>query len=189
MIQPDDILVINTFLSVEECQTILDFAENFGFKPATVKTGSGDKLLSQIRNNERIDFEDETLTTTLWKRVQEHLPLSKGVEATGLDRHLRVYKYSQGQRFKRHKDGSVKGEGTQTQLSFLIFLSEDFSGGQTSFREYSGKGDDRKEVRFDLSPKIGMALLFPHEKWHEGLEVEDGIKYVLRTDVQYPEHS
>ena len=42
-----------------------------------------------------------------------------------------------------------------------------------------------------LRPVAGAALLFPHGRWHEGREVQEGRKVVLRTDLPYqavPDH-
>jgi hypothetical protein len=36
-----------------------------------------------------------------------------------------------------------------------------------------------------VRPKQGMALLFLHDLYHEGSEVTQGVKYVLRSDIMY----
>jgi len=36
-----------------------------------------------------------------------------------------------------------------------------------------------------IEPRAGMALLFQHRLLHEGSEVTDGVKYVVRSDVMY----
>ena len=64
----------------------------------------------------------------------------------------------------------------------LVYLNEGFGGGAT--RLY-GAGD-----AVDVVPATGAALLFPHghhadSVFHEGRAAEDGVKYVLRTDVLY----
>jgi hypothetical protein len=40
-----------------------------------------------------------------------------------------------------------------------------------------------------IQPQLGMALIFPHRLLHRGVEVESGIKYILRTDVMYSENA
>ena len=59
-------------------------------------------------------------------------------------------------------------------LSFLIYLNDDFQGGETEFRKIT-----------TVVPKKGMALVFMHNLRHEGKEVLSGTKYVLRTDIMY----
>ncbi|WP_255405155.1 2OG-Fe(II) oxygenase [Tenacibaculum sp. MAR_2010_89] len=88
---------------------------------------------------------------------------------------FRVYKYSSGQRFKMHIDGSFKRNLNEESLfSFLIYLNDDFEGGETEFRKL-----------FTISPKKGTALVFKHRLMHEGKEIISGIKYILRTDIMY----
>ena len=55
----------------------------------------------------------------------------------------------------------------------MIYLNDDFEGGETSFDTISIKGEK------------GMMLIFLHSLSHEGKEVTKGIKYVLRTDIMY----
>lgn len=40
-----------------------------------------------------------------------------------------------------------------------------------------------------VQPKEGMALVFMHSIWHEGVVVCSGNKYVLRTNVMYKQVS
>ncbi|MEM1134219.1 MAG: 2OG-Fe(II) oxygenase [Bacteroidota bacterium] len=58
-------------------------------------------------------------------------------------------------------------------MTFMIYLNEDFKGGETKFDEIT------------IKPKTGTALCFIHEQKHEGCFVISGVKYVIRTDVMY----
>ena len=55
----------------------------------------------------------------------------------------------------------------------MVYLNENFSGGETELQGYN------------IQPKTGTALLFPHALLHQGNAVLSGTKYVLRTDVMY----
>jgi prolyl 4-hydroxylase len=57
----------------------------------------------------------------------------------------------------------------------MIYLNEDFAGGETTFPEWD----------VCITPKTGMMLLFRHELLHAGEAVTRGRKYVLRSDVMY----
>lgn len=72
-----------------------------------------------------------------------------------------------------HKDGPWHENGLSSQLTLLVYLNDDFSGGNTDFRD------------FQVAPVPGTALLFIHDTWHEGSAVMQGTKYVLRSDVLY----
>lgn len=165
---------IPQFLSEAECLSLIALAESDGFSIATVRTSSGPQLLPAIRNNQRAMLHAPTWRDLLWQRLQAaELPLLDGEHACGLPKDLRFYKYSPGQKFKMHKDGPWREDGLQSKLSFLVYLNQEFSGGATDFRE------------FKIQPSTGDALLFIHDTWHEGQAVEQGCKYVLRSDVMY----
>jgi len=55
----------------------------------------------------------------------------------------------------------------------MVYLNDDFSGGETKFDDVL------------IKPRSGMALMFIHELKHESLPIMVGTKYVLRSDVFY----
>jgi len=61
----------------------------------------------------------------------------------------------------------------QTASSFIVYLNDDFTGGETAV------------MQSVIRPKSGMAFFFLHELPHEGRPVISGTKYVMRTDVMY----
>jgi hypothetical protein len=131
-------------------------------------------MMQNIRNNERARFESPAWIERLWLRLSKvPLPALDGQVAMALPKELRFYKYSPGQRFKMHKDGSWSEAGLTSKLTLLVYFNDDFLGGETDFRD------------FKIAPRRGTALLFIHDTWHEGLMVTVGMKYVLRSDVLY----
>jgi len=181
-----EIFTIAELFTRDECADLIKRAESIGFAAASVRTHDGPKMLTHIRNNERVNLDDETLAAEMWLRIEALCPEFDGQTAQGVDHKLRFYRYEAGQQFKRHKDGSVTNElGQASKLSYLVYLNDDFTGGETMFRHYEGKGEERRKLETVVSPSTGSALLFRHERWHEGTPVTDGLKYVLRTDVFY----
>lgn len=173
-IHSDRVFTIPEFLSPEECASLISVAEHQGFEAATVRMPSGPQLLPSIRTNERVVLVLPEWTGRLWERLSvRELPRIKGRTAIGLPEAIRFYKYRPGQRFKMHKDGPTLENGLRSELTLLVYLNEEFVGGETDFREFA------------IKPETGMALLFIHDTWHEGAEVTSGVKYVLRTDVMY----
>jgi predicted 2-oxoglutarate/Fe(II)-dependent dioxygenase YbiX len=165
---------IENFLSHDECNALMAQAEQRGFIAASVRTVAGQKLMQNIRNNERAQYEAPEWIALLWQRLARvTMPILDGQSAKALPKDVRFYKYSQDQRFKMHKDGSWTESNLSSKLTFLIYLNDDFAGGETDFRE------------FKIHPKEGAALLFIHDTWHEGAMVIDGVKYVFRSDVLY----
>jgi 2OG-Fe(II) oxygenase superfamily len=77
--------------------------------------------------------------------------------------------------------GTIKSYHT-----FLIYLNDNFQGGQTRF--YVPKGDGTL-VAHGVAPKCGSVLVFSQGNTasllHEGAAVTHGQKFVIRTDVLY----
>lgn len=60
---------------------------------------------------------------------------------------------------------------------------ESVIGGATSFLSWD---DYPKQLRYDVAPQTGRVLIFQQRNlYHEGQEVEKGLKYTMRTDVMY----
>ena len=175
IIHADGVLSIPGFLSREDCQGYIAEAERIGFIAAGVRTPDDpQKMLPTIRNNDRIALDAPHWAEALWQKLEPcGLPQIDGLRATGLAAAFRFYRYAPGQRFKMHKDGGMSERGMASRMSFLVYLNEDFIGGETDFRS------------FKLVPKTGTALIFVHETWHEGCALTSGTKYVLRSDVLF----
>lgn len=170
----DRVFTLPRFLAAAECAELIELAEVAGFDAASVRTEEGQRAMPRVRNNERTIIDQSPWTARLWARLQAvALPEIHSRRATGLPRSLRFYKYGPGQRFKMHKDGPWREDGQVSQLTFLVYLNDGFSGGCTDFRE------------FVVQPEAGTALLFLHDTWHEGAALVEGTKYVLRSDVLY----
>ncbi len=169
------IFTVPEFFSSEECGHFISLSEKNGYEAAALSTVSGPKIQAEIRNNSRLIWDDFELASTLWMRARPHLPLMlNGRQAIGFNERFRFYRYDAGQQFVGHIDAPFRREnGEASQLTFLIYLNEDFEGGETKFDDVS------------IKPKAGTALVFRHELFHEGATIVKGRKYVLRTDVMY----
>ncbi len=172
-----DIFVINDFMSPAECLDLIKKSEAIGYEEAMVDVGGGQqRMIKGVRNNERVLYKDEAYAALIWERLKELAPEGKdNRSACGLNELFRFYKYSPGQRFKMHKDGSfIRDPEEASQYTFMIYLNEDYTGGEAVFA--SG------EI---IRPRMGAALVFHHPLRHEGSLLTDGVKYVLRTDIMY----
>jgi prolyl 4-hydroxylase len=172
-----DVFTINNFLSQQECIELIRKSEEMGYEEATVDVGSSQqRMIKGVRNNERVLYNDETYAALIWERLKEFAPQGKsGEQACGLNELFRFYKYTPGQRFKMHKDGSFKRNPYEaSQYTFMIYLNDEYTGGETVFA--SG------EI---IRPQSGTALIFHHPLRHEGSILMAGVKYVLRSDIMY----
>lgn len=171
----DQIWTIKNFLSVQECEDLIIFAESKGFQEATVSLKSGARMMKNVRNNDRLVYKDANLATVYWQKLQPFCPtkLDKN-DVLGLNEQFRFYRYEENQRFKRHIDGRFqRNESEESRITFMIYLNEDYEGGETAFDNWT------------IQPQTGMALCFIHELKHEGLPLKSGAKYVLRSDIMY----
>ena len=170
----DKIWEISAFLTPQTCEQLILQGEHAGFKEADVGLPGGSAFMKNIRDNYRAIYQDEAFTAELSDRLLPFLPqLADGQMPAGLHTPLRFYRYDGGQKFKRHIDGRVTEGDLQSRLTFMVYLNDDFKGGETKFDEVS------------ICPERGKALLFIHEQKHESLPILSGTKYVLRSDVLY----
>lgn len=171
----EDIILVEDFFTSQECEHYIFWSEQQGYEEAKVQTNSGQVMMKNIRNNSRIMFSDEVLAEKIWHKIQPFCIAEIGItKAFGLNEMFRFYKYEIGQKFKRHIDGSYqRNEQEMSLYTLLIYLNDDFEGGETTFDNLI------------IQPKIGSALIFKHQLKHEGKEILSGEKYVLRTDIMY----
>jgi len=166
---------IDDVLDAAECAEHIDRAERAGFSRAPIVSGYGEVFAAAVRNNTRFMTDDFALAALVWERTRERLPLFlDGRQAIAMNERFRYYRYRAGERFAWHGDAPFRrSNGEVSQLSFIMYLNEDYTGGETAV------------MKSVITPKRGMALFFLHELLHEGRPVLAGTKYVMRTDVMY----
>jgi prolyl 4-hydroxylase len=179
----DRIFLIRGLLSADECSLLIERSEGLGFEIAPL----GGVIFTDARNNSRVMFDDHALAADLFQRARPFLPdRVDDLILIGLNERFRFYRYTPGQSFKPHRDGVFERLDVweESRLTFMVYLSSVAAGGETRFfadLEPAFRGVPLHSVQ----PDVGSALVFRHEVWHEGAEVRDGRKYVLRTDVMY----
>ena len=169
------IFTISNFWDATECEKLISKSETIGFSRATVNTEIGPRFLETVRNNDRVIYTDHLLADTIWEKLKELSPKKFGKStAIGLNEQFRFYKYLPGQTFKKHRDQSfIRNEVEASYFTLMIYLNDNFLGGETTFNSIS------------IKPCTGTALIFEHGLEHEGTKVDEGVKYVLRTDIMF----
>ena len=177
----DSLFVIHDFFAAEDCVRSIDLSERRGYEDAPINTPMGFVMNKEVRDNTRVMVDDPDLAGRLIERARPFLPARVGSwHLLGINERFRYYRYDVGQTFRQHYDGSFRRHpGEESQLTFMVYLNDDFTGRTTEF--YDGDGSSRETVQ----PKRGMALVFRHAQLREGAPVARGRKYVLRTDVMY----
>lgn len=171
----DEIFTVSEFFTADECDAYIRRAESSGFADAPINTAFGPQLRQDVRNNTRVMIDDADLAEQLWQRSVDYVPKFVGDwMAIGVNERFRFYRYDTGQQFDWHYDGAFeRTNGERSRLTFMIYLNDNFDGGQTSFEGHT------------VTPETGLALFFAHQIRHKGQPVTKGRKYVLRTDVMY----
>lgn len=128
------------------------------------------------RDQDRVIVDDAGIAADLLSRLRPQLPERMGeLRLVGLNPRLRMYRYAPGQRFAPHTDHWYRPDDRSITLhSVLVYLNDDFTGGETRFTE---------PIERTIVPRRGAALVFQHKLRHEGCVVERGCKYAMRSDL------
>jgi len=170
------IWTVDRVLQPDTCRHLIAEAERRTWYPSNI-----DKLHnSGTTKNSRSITSIEIDAPLLFSPIQDLIPHQiEGMEVVGLaQEQFLCYRYRKGEQFTVHTDKPFQGEnGLKSLFTFLVYLNDDFSGGQTLFPKIA-------KIKMIL-PKAGMAVIFPHDEPHGSLEVRHGNKYILRSVILY----
>lgn len=197
--------LLKDVLSPEECTSIIAAAETMEFIPdAPIRPQEED---TSILAHNFYWIIDQAFHDKLWNRVKGFIPdVLAGKKARGINRRFRVYRYVPGAEYRCHIDGAWPPSGIdpatdtyqydssppnarQSSLfTFLMYLNDDFKGGETTFFVPSVR--EGVINAYPVRPIMGSVAIFPHGEaegalLHEGTGVVEGAKYIIRTDVEY----
>lgn len=169
------VLTIRNFWAPRRCKKFIELSEQRGYVLSKIQGDNGQRLAPSVRNNQRVIFEDSDLASEIYHKVKPFLePKIGNSRLVGLNEMFRFYKYESGQKFRKHRDQSyIRSDKESSYFTFMIYLNSEFKGGETRFNDVT------------IAPEQGAALIFLHDLEHEGAEVIEGVKYVLRTDIMY----
>jgi len=195
-------------LSKEECQRFINTTESLGYLPDAAVS-----LPRHVRHNDNVTWvADEQTIETIWQRCAHFFTdeqnMFNGSIALGLNGRFRFYRYKEGDFFNTHSDGAWPGSrvidgqlhadafGDRfSQMTFLIFLTDDFEGGHTQF--IVNKDDPWQPAKYNghtqtinVRTPAGGVLCFPHgmhplHRLHSSQTIQSGVKYIIRTDVLF----
>ena len=198
--------VLSHVISDAEADALAALSEAMGYtEDAPVSLGRN------IRRNENcVIIADDTLWKPVWERVKDHMPRPVDhyhgpcAQPVGLNQRWRLYRYGVDDIFRMHTDGAWPGSALDasghsivrdaygdrwSQLTFLLYLDDDYDGGETTFfvpsEEMPGTGS-----LVSVSVPKGSVLAFYHGEHelsplHEGSLVTRGVKRIIRSDVLY----
>lgn len=160
------------FLTLAECSWLARAAEG-RFRPARIfHEGRGEWIADPIRDSGQTSFPLFARSPAL-VAIERRIAAATGT-ALRQGEALQVLRYAPGQQYRPHLD-AVPGLANQRVLTFLIWLNDDYAGGETVFPDTG--------LRF--RGRTGDALLFANvdadgrpdpRTRHAGLPVTTGVK-------------
>jgi predicted O-methyltransferase YrrM len=213
---------------IQDCETSLGFGnyesgKNYHGALQILVSSEMANDVSQ-RLSRHIDISQvEALRKEMMQGSGQTLPESEDVRLgfVGLNRRWRIYRYDSNgyETFAPHIDAGFtpsglsddgtallwdvsdpEGDEIVSRLTVLMYLNEDFAGGETNFYgPCSVYGEENLQLIASVKPKAGSCLLFPqgvgeeaveyarqHWPLHEGSPVTSGSpKYVIRSDALF----
>ncbi|PNP37280.1 hypothetical protein TGAM01_v201877 [Trichoderma gamsii] len=189
-----NIVLVSSFFPRSLCRDYVAYLKTLPLQTTPSKPKKGEA----VRVNDRFQINDPGFARRLWDTTglkelileDESINSLWGGEPIGLNPNIRIYRYSKGQYFDCHYDDSnylmldsVSVKTTWTLLLYLTSAAEGCIGGETVFYPH-----DRKSAAEEIAVSLetGMLLLHKHGDdclLHEGREVQEGEKWVLRTDL------
>lgn len=119
------IFLIEDFLTSEACDEYIAMAEGKVFEEAKINMNGHQMISKGIRNNDRLMVFDNDLAEDLFRKAAEFLPQEhENYRLRNFNEMFRVYKYSPGQRFKMHRDGSYIRNENEKKFLHVPDLSE-----------------------------------------------------------------
>ena len=188
------IFKISSVFSPLECQKLIEFSEQIQFQEEKFITdlGEGIKTPEQNRinvNKEILNFShliihDETnkFTNQIYNRIKQYLPETfddvkekKQWKVKKLHETHTICKYALNQQFKPQTPGisNKLADGTGKKYSVIIYVNDDYKGGETEFNKYV------------VDPELGSAVVFYNKFIHVSAPLQSGTKYLFLTDAIY----
>ncbi|CAF4949361.1 unnamed protein product [Rotaria sp. Silwood1] len=170
--------IIHNLLTDTECQHYINESERAGYTPL-------DGYQTSYRSNDRVAIVSPSLSALLFKRLSGYFPDSithhgDTWEPIGLNEVFRFCRYGPGGVFGAHRDTYFSRSARERSFMTINIYLNDTDAGCTRFLNPTNK-----EVIFPCEPKIGKALVFLHNEYHDGDVLRSGSKYLMRTDLMY----
>jgi hypothetical protein len=169
----DKIITIGDFLCPTECNDFID----------EINSVTNDQIHNFTLNNfKNHKYIDHVLTKKIYTRLMYliHEKTSLSIDTSRADKWIMTGKYDIDQEFGLHTDTGLYynvESGEKARRTLLIYLNDNFDGGQTSFY------DSDLNHLLDIVPKKGMMLMFDIDLWHKGSKVLSGTKYWIGCEI------
>ncbi len=180
---PPGLLIIENFIDDVNCEKIIEHTENIKFSKASIEkiNNNNSEINESQRKTEIFDLGDfnnmvkAQLVNTFKKTIMEYYK-----KTINFYEQPHILRYSVGGFYNLHSDAEYWNHHEKSwirtnrrELSFLIYLNDDFTGGDLDFPNFN----------FQYKPKKGDFLCFPsdHRFMHQALPTITGTRYAIVT--------
>jgi prolyl 4-hydroxylase len=170
--------------SVAECRYLMDRAEPLLRPSFVVDPKSGARIPHPVRTSAGMNFgptHEDLVVAALNRRIAA----ATDTEA-GWGEPLHILRYAPGQEYRPHLD-ALTGTTNQRRWTMLVYLNDDFEGGETAF----------PELGIVARGAVGDALLFENTDTkdrpdprtvHAGRPVTSGVKWLATRWIRERRH-
>ena len=184
---PPGMIILENFIDDELCNNLVKHTENIKFTKATLvdtkqKPKSIDTTVDEsTRKTEIFDLGiyDGLLKQNIVNIFNQQLNKHYNVTFSNYEQ-PHILRYTQGGFYNLHADSEYWDVNAkkwkrvkQRDFSFLLYLNDDFTGGELDFPNFN----------FTLKPKKGMFVCFPsdHRFMHKAMLTTSGKRYAIVT--------
>ena len=161
---------IHNAVSPSVCRNYVQQGDRVGWSPTNISELN--PLFSRSQAAINID------TQALFAAIQHTAPprLDDMDIVSLVEQRTACMRYSEGEHFGLHTDSPfVAPDGAFTKLSLVLYLNDDYTGGETVF----------PDLALEVRPEVGKILLFPPTLNHMSKPIFRGTKYIVRSEVLY----
>ena len=168
-----EVRLVPGLLTAGECSYLRNLAEPL-YRVSTVNDGRGGMVRDPIRTSDGATLH-WLIENPAVHAINRRLAAASGSADTSGEA-LEILRYAPGQEYRPHLDAARRGDNPRA-LTALVYLNEDYRGGETRFIE----------TGLDVKGRTGDALIFRNilangdpdpASRHAGLPVLEGVKYL-----------
>ena len=160
----DNMVFIEELLTEYECEELMNKAKI---------------LLSEYEDGtglDRIRAKESHLAATVDEKLRDKIETIPWIPSDRFGEtftHCQFFftRYLNGGQIGPHIDGNRTAGEHQSVATILLYLNEDFQGGETC------------SATWKVKPVAGSALILKQDVKHWGLPVKNGAKYIMRSDI------
>lgn len=162
-------------INKELCAEIINFSNNLQQQKSVVyNTKSKKDVINEaVRKSNTVKINDKSFRDKLFDIIEAKISELQinGFSFSLRRSNLEILKYIKGDYFAPHRDFDIYNSNIIKSYSLLVYLNDDYTGGNTMMDEH--------EIQYST----GKGLVFKNTILHSCKTITEGVKYVLKADI------